>query len=145
MHGMVATWPKNLPPFWIFSLSVRAILQLSNKRNLPLKTARPQLQMSLCLHKRHRFGKESLKDYKTEKPKCKIYRCWKKPSNNLLEHTDSLEWDYVLSVSISPLNWLQHLIRASKFLRRGQMNTTNFFHHLKVIRIRALHAPEASN
>ena len=66
------------------------------------------------------------------------------PLITLWEHTNSLEWHYVLSFSISPLNWLQHLIDASKILRRWQMNTTHFFHHLKVIRIRALHAPEAN-
>lgn len=145
MYGIVAIWPKHLPPLWIF-FSLLETFCNSQTKEISISKQQDINHGLVCVCIRDRgLGRRVWKTRKQENQSAKSTGVERNPVTTCWEHIDSLESDYVLSVSISPPNWLQHLIHASKILGQWQINTTHFFHHLKVIRIRALHAPEASN
>lgn len=96
MCGMVATWPKSLSPFWIFSRSVRAILQLSLSKQQDINH-RP---VCVCIRDMG-LGRRVWKTTKQENQSAKSTAVERNTGITCWEHTDSLEWDYVLSVPIS--------------------------------------------
>lgn len=78
-------------------------------------------QRSVCILRSDiGFGRSVWKSTKQKNKSAKSTGIKTNPVITCWEHIDSLEWDYVLSFSISPLKWLQHLLYTSKILSNGR-------------------------